>query len=125
MIILGHKDIESEKIFLVDKISDISETPANSTIFLKSFNIEILKFAKKNSVSVAIEIQNISEAILSENLDVKYIISEIKLASQIQKIADNYMYDSKILTWIEKDGELEKVAELQIDGVIFREWIET
>ena len=125
MIILGHKDIESEKIFLVDKISDISETPANSTIFFKSFDIEILKFAKKNSVSVAIEIQNIYEAILSENLDVKYIISEIKLASQIQKIADNYMYDSKILTWIEKDGELEKVAELQIDGVIFREWIET
>jgi len=119
MLIIGHKDIESERLYLVSSISDIEKTPSNSTIFIEYYNLDILKFAKENGLSVAIEVQTIQEAILSENFDVKYIISEIDLASKIQKIADNYLYDSKIVTWIKDESELEKVAEYQIDGAIF------
>ena len=120
MLIFGHKDIESKKLYSIFSISDIETTPPNSIILIDSLDIDILKFSMKNSVSVAIEVKTVREAILAENFDVKYIISDIELASKIQKIADNYLYDSKILAWIENDSELEKIAEFQIDGAIFR-----
>jgi len=117
MLIFGHKDIESETFYPISTIQDISQTPSNSTI-LCNFNIEILKFAKNNSVSVAVEVETIQEAILSEQFGVKYIISNLTTSSEMQKIADNYLYDSKILVWIQNISELEKIAKLQIDGVI-------
>ena len=119
MLIFGHKDIENEKFYSISNIAEISSTPPNSTIFCK-FNIEILKFAKLNSISMAVEINTIQEAIFSEQFGVKYIISDLRTSSEIQKIADNYLYDSKILAWIEDISEIEKVAKLQIDGVILK-----
>jgi len=120
MLIFGHKDIESETFYPISAIQDISRTPSNSTVLCK-FDIEILKFTKKNSVSVAVEVETIQEAVLSEQFGVKYIISNVTTSSEMQKIADNYLYDSKILVWIHNISELEKIAKLQIDGVIFNE----
>ena len=54
------------------------------------------------------------------NLNVKYIISEKELSIELQKVADNYMYDSKILAVIDSNEELEQVAKLEIDGIIYR-----
>ena len=48
---------------------------------------------------------------------------EKELAKQIQKIADNYMYDSKILAIIKSNDELENIAKNEIDGVIYKNLI--
>jgi hypothetical protein len=118
MIIVGHHEIESEKLYRISSFDEISKTPPNSTI-LTNFNIQILKFAKKNSVEVAVVVKNLESAILSEQFDVKYIISDLQTSSEIQKIADNYLYNSKILAEIELSSDLVEVAKNEIDGAIF------
>ena len=122
MIILGDKNLPYENIFFVSSIEEIVNTKANSTL-LFFYNLELLKYSYENELSSAVIVTSIKDAIYSNNLNAKYIISESDLATQIQKIADNYMYDSKNLVIINSNEEFEQTAIAQIDGVIYRELI--
>ncbi len=74
---------------------------------------------EKNNLSNAVVVSSIKEAIYCNALNSKYIICDKKLAKAIQKIADNYMFDSKVLAIIEDSEEIEKIALNEIDGVIY------
>lgn len=119
MILIGDKLVPFEDIFLIKNIKDIENTKANSTV-LFDFDEEILTYCYKNELFCAVVVNSIKEAIYCNNLNVKYIISEKELSIELQKIADNYMYDSKILAIIDSNEELEQVAKLEIDGIIYR-----
>lgn len=119
MILIGDKLVPFEDIFLIKNIKDIENTKANSTV-LFDFDEEILTYCYKNELFCAVVVNSIKEAIYCNNLNVKYIISEKELSIELQKIADNYMYDSKILAIIDSNKELEQVAKLEIDGIIYR-----
>ena len=122
MIILGDKNLPYENILFVSSIEEIVNTKANSTL-LFFYNLELLKYSYENELSSAVIVTSIKDAIYSNNLNAKYIISESDLATQIQKIADNYMYDSKNLVIINSNEEFEQTAKAQIDGAIFKELI--
>lgn len=122
MIILGDKNLPYENISFVSSIEEIVNTKANSTL-LFFYNLELLKYSYENELSSAVIVTSIKDAIYSNNLNAKYIISESDLATQIQKIADNYMYDSKNLVIINSNEEFEQTAKAQIDGAIFKELI--
>ena len=119
MILIGDKLVPFEDIFLIKNIKDIENTKANSTV-LFDFDEEILTYCYKNELFCAVVVNSIKEAIYCNNLNVKYIISEKELSIELQKIADNYMYDSKILAIIDSNQELEQVSKLEIDGIIYR-----
>ena len=119
MILIGDKLVPFEDIFLIKNIKDIENTKANSTV-LFDFEEEILTYCYKNELFCAVVVNSIKEPIYCNNLNVKYIISEKELSIELQKIADNYMYDSKILAIIDSNEELEQVAKLEIDGIIYR-----
>ena len=119
MILIGDKLVPFEDVFLIKNIKDIENTKANSTV-LFDFNEEILTYCYKNELFCAVVVNSIKEAIYCNNLNVKYIISEKELSIELQKIADNYMYDSKILAIIDSNEELEQVAKLEIDGIIYK-----
>ena len=52
-------------------------------------------------------------------INARYIVcKDMNLAKDMQKIADNYMFDSKILLLIKNRDMLEEVALNEIDGVI-------
>ena len=122
MIIIGDKLIPFEELFKIDSIDDIKNTKANSTV-LFTYCDEIAKFCFENEISFAIAVNSIKEAVYSSNLNAKYIITNKELSKELQKIADNYMYDAKILAIIESSDEFEEIAKAQIDGVIFRNLI--
>ena len=119
MILIGDKLVPFEDVFLIKNIKDIENTKANSTV-LFDFDEEILTYCYKNELFCSVVVNSIKEAIYCNNLNVKYIISEKELSIELQKIADNYMYDSKILAIIDSNEELEQVAKLEIDGIIYR-----
>lgn len=119
MILIGDKLVPFEDVFLIKNIKDIENTKANSTV-LFDFEEEILTYCYKNELFCAVVVNSIKEAIYCNNLNVKYIISEKELSIELQKIADNYMYDSKILAIIDSNEELVQVAKLEIDGIIYR-----
>lgn len=120
MILIGDKLVPYEDFSFITSSSKIEDTKSNSTV-LFNYNEEILKYCYKNNISNAIIVNSIKEAIYANALESKYIIASIVLAKEIQKIADNYMFDSKILAIIETNDELEQIASFEIDGVIYQD----
>ena len=119
MIIIGHKLLAYEDLFVISNIEDIKKTKANSTIIF-TYNEDLLKYASKNSLLFAVRVNNIKEALICNSLEAKYIICEENIVKSIQDIAENYMFDSKILRIINDESEIEKIAILGIDGVIYK-----
>ena len=122
MIIIGDKLVPFEEVIYIKNIENIKYTKANSTIIF-DYDEKTLEYSYKNNLSSAVIVSSIKEAIYCNSLNVKYIISEKNLACEIQKIADNYMYDSKNLVIIDSNEEFEQTTIAQIDGVIYRELI--
>lgn len=122
MILIGDNLVPYEKISFISNIEEIKITESNSTI-LFIYDEKVLKYAYENELSSAVMVKSIKDAIYCNNLNVKYIISEKALAMQIQKIADNYMFDSKNLAIIDSNDEFEDIANAEIDGIIFRNLI--
>ena len=122
MIIIGDKLVPFEEVIYIKNIENIKYTKANSTIIF-DYDEKTLEYSYKNNLSSAVVVSSIKEAIYCNSLNIKYIISEKNLACEIQKIADNYMYDSKNLVIIDSNEEFEQTTIAQIDGVIYRELI--
>lgn len=122
MIIIGDKLVPFEDIQYIQNVENIKDTKANSTIIF-NYDELVLKYCYENEISLAVVVTSIKEAIYCNSLNIKYIISEKELAKEIQKIADDYMYDSKNLAIIDSNEEFEEVAKNEIDGVIYRDLI--
>ena len=122
MILIGDKLVPFENISFIFNIEEIKNTKANSTI-LFYYDDEIILYCYENELPYAVIVTSIKEAIYSNNLNAKYIISQKELSIELQKIADNYIYDSKILAIIDTNEEFEKIAKCEIDGVIYRDLI--
>ncbi len=120
MILIGDPNIEYENIEKIASIEDIKQSTPNGTV-LFDFDFEILKYTKLNDINSAVTVHSIKEAIYASKLSAKYIIPRINILVQVQKIADNYMFDSKILAVIENSDEIEKIAFDEIDGAIYKE----
>jgi hypothetical protein len=119
MILIGDKIVPYEDISNILSIEDIKNTKANSCISF-AYNEKILSYAYKNNLSSAVIITSIKEAIYANSLNTKYIICEKQLAKQLQKIAENYMFDSKVLAIISSNDEFEEIALAEIDGIIYK-----
>ena len=118
MILIGDDNISYENIERIDSIKDISSTKPQSTA-LFNFDLEILKHTQVNDINSAVIVNNIREVIYASSLNARYIIVENNLSKIAQKIADNYMFDSKILVIIKDENEIEQSAIDEIDGIIY------
>lgn len=119
MIILGDDLVPFEKISFIKELENIKNTKANSTI-LFDFNENFLKYSYENNLFVGVIVHTLKEALYANALHAKYIICDKPLDKTIQDVAENYMFDSKILTIIEASDELEIVAIDKIDGAIYK-----
>lgn len=119
MILIGDKLVPFENISKIEDIKDIKETKANSTV-LFNYDDDILKYCFENEISNCIVVSNIKQAIYANSLNAKYIVCNTDLAIKVQKIADNYMFDSRILAIIESSNEIEAIALNEIDGAIYK-----
>ncbi len=122
MIIIGDKLIPYEEIFFIKDIKEIENTKANSIIGFV-YNENLLEYCFKNELSFVVIVNSIKEAIYSNSLKAKYIIAQKDLSKELQKIAENYMYDSKILAIIDSNNEFEEIAKNEIDGIIYKNLI--
>jgi hypothetical protein len=105
-----------------DAIEQIESTPANSVVILP-FNNKDLPIYEKNNQHLAIKVTSILEFILVAKCNVKYAISEYSLAVKLQKITENYFYDTKVLGTIIDESEIEKAALDELDGVYYSKYI--
>lgn len=122
MKIIGDKIVPFKEFFKVLNIEEIKNTKPNSLLFFE-FNEELLKYCFEQNLNFFVEIFSIKEGLYANNLNAKYIVCKKSLAKKMQKIADNYMFDSKILAVIKSSEELEEIALNEIDGAIYKELI--
>jgi len=122
MLIFGHKFIESKEFIKIDSIDDIKLTSSNSIVLLKGlkepFNMAI--YCHKNGLEYGVEVSSLKEAIFANSLGASYAICEFSLAKELQKLADNYLWDMKILAIVDSDKEIDGIAKVFIDGIVYR-----
>lgn len=120
MLFFGHRFIESEKFYHVFDIDAILTTPPASTLYVEfsESNLDIIDYMQQNQLRFALKVSNIIQIVYAAALNAAYIVVESDLAKSAQSIAENYLFDAKILAHIEKEEEIEELALLGIDGVI-------
>ena len=125
MLFFGHKFIESEKFYHVFDIDAIIQTPPSSVMYLEfsEKNLDIINYMNKNKIEFALKVENVTALVYASALGASYIVLNQELAKTAQKIAENYLFDAKILVHIESEEDIEEIALLGIDGVIFTEAI--
>jgi len=125
MLIFGHPHIDAEKLYHVNSIEAIAHTPSNSVV-LFDFNeevYELINHAKENALEFALNISSLKDALFAENLDAKYLLCSYENALVVQKAADTYLFDAKVLIHVIDESKMEDLAQHGIDGIIFAEAI--
>lgn len=121
MLLIGHRFIPSSKFYHIANIEQIEHTPPSSIIYLHfaTENLDIIEYLQKNSINFALDITNITELIYANALGAKFVTCNTKIAKTAQKIAEQYLFDTKVLAHISDEEEIEELALLGIDGAIF------
>jgi len=121
MMIFGHRFIPSDSFYHILNIDSILRTPPSSTIYLEfdEKNLDIIEHAKLNTISMALKISTLNELLFASALGASYIIVPKELSKKFQNIAENYLFDAKILVNIEDDSEITELALQGIDGVLY------
>lgn len=126
MILFGHPYVPSEQFYHIESIEAIRRTPANSliTLFFASENLDIIEHLRRNAIRFALHVDTPSDAVISENLGAAYlIVNPAKNGAAIQKIAEYYLFNAKVLGYVDTPDHLEQLIELRLDGAVFPEAI--
>ncbi|QFR49922.1 hypothetical protein FJR48_09355 [Sulfurimonas lithotrophica] len=130
MIIIGHRFIpsflqEHGSFYHIPNIEAIKNTPPNSYIFLEysEENLDIIEHMRNNSISFCLKVEDITQIIYATNLGASFILVDRDLAKTAQDLANNYLFDAKILVNIDKDEDIEEFALLGIDGILYTDAI--
>lgn len=123
MIILN-EPFSYEKFVNAKTLEDIKNSPSNSTLIFDycESSLSIYEFCKNNNIPYGVIINNIKELIFVSNLKAKYIFTDnLENAKIFQKIANEYLLDTKIILYIDSFKEIERLAVFGIDGVKLKE----
>lgn len=125
MIIFGHEYFKKPPFYDVKSIDAILNTPSNSTLYIefKPALLDVIEHCQLNKLSFALKVDNLKDAVFAHNFDASYLITNHIMAPTLQKAADTYLFDAKILCMIQHDEEIQELATLGIDGVIFSQGI--
>ncbi len=115
MIILNHPLIPSPKFIEAHTTQEISQVLAKDVPLLP-FDLKLLRYCYDNQVAYAVNITSSSEAVYANALHAHYLFCDLQTAKEVQKIADHYLFDSKVIARID-ERLLERAIEAGIDGV--------
>ncbi|MCH9814235.1 MAG: hypothetical protein K0U47_09890 [Epsilonproteobacteria bacterium] len=126
MIILGHNYIKSEPFYFIKKIEDIDNTPSNSLVLFEFVeeNLTLCTHCKENGIAFALIADSVKASLFANALEADYLLCDKALAPKVQKLADEYMFDAKVLLYSGEEADLEWASELGIDGIIFEKGID-
>ena len=121
MLLFGHSYVASHPFYHIDSIEALRHTPANSVValYFTPENLDIIEYLRNNSIPFALHVETSTDAVIGENLGATYLIVLPKYAEEIQKVAEHYLFDAKILGYIDSEKSLNDLIEMRIDGAIF------
>ena len=125
MIIIGHPWIKSSRFCKVFSIEDMKNSGADEIVLLEPL-VDSHKYAahcQYNNIAFAVVVNTLDDALFANALGAKFIICEEDDALMIQPIAQEYLFDARLLVLIHTEKEIPKIARGGVDGVIFAEAI--
>ena len=114
------KPFNNEEFIEVKTLEDIKKSPNNATLIFKYCNssLELYNFCKINNIPYGVIVSDIKELIFCTNLGAKYIFCDtIKNAIIFQKIADEYLLDSKIVLFVDNFEQINEIVHYGIDAI--------
>jgi len=125
MIIIGHPWIESSRFCKVFSEEDIEKSEVGDIVLLEPLvdAIGLAKYCQSNDIPYAVTVNTLNEAIFVNALGANFMICEEDEACVIQPIAQEYLFDTKILVLVYDEKDISKIARSGIDGIIFAEAI--
>ncbi len=125
MIIIGHPWIKSNRFFKVFSIKGIQKSQTDDIILLEPLvdSHTYAQHCQSNNIPFAVVVNTLDDALFANALGAKYIICEEDDALMIQPIAQEYLFDTRILVLIHSEKEISKIARGGVDGVIFADAI--
>jgi len=120
VIILNDERFSDERFYKVTS-KDISSSLNNSTLIFEynEKDIALYKYCYKNSIPYGVIINSIKEFIFILNTNAKYAFCKnLELAKNLQKIADNYLTETKIILITKNYDTIEEIVLNEIDGII-------
>lgn len=121
MFIFGHPWIDSPRFVKVFSVEQIEKSSPEEILLLEPLNvsIELAKHCQRNGLRYAVTLNDIRDGIFANALGASFVVTEHELAITLQKIAEDYLFDTKILVLIEDERRIETMVRFGIDGVIF------
>ena len=125
MLIIGHPWIKGNRFHKVFSIEDIKKSNSDDIILLEPLvdSHTYAQYCQINNIPFAVVTNTLDDALFANALSAKYIICEEDDALMIQPIAQEYLFDARILVLIHSEKEISKIARGGIDGVILPEAI--
>ena len=125
MIVIGHPWIKSQHFVKVFSAEDIKNTQTNDIVLLEPLvnSYSYAQYCQNNSIAYAVAVKTLDDAVFANALGAAYMICEEAAALMIQPIAQEYLFDTRILVLIDNEKDISKIAKGGIDGVIFAEAI--
>jgi len=119
MITLGYfESIDNHpKVLFKPNLSALDTTPAGS-IVLTTYNEADITAYEAYAPVLGIIVYSMKEFVVVAKCGVKYAVAGYGLAKRLQKAADSYLYDTKVLAMIDNEEEIEQAADDELDGVI-------
>jgi len=119
MITLGFfESIDNHpKVVFKPNLRSLDTTPSGSIVLTTFNSADIMTYEAYGAV-LGIMVYSLKEFIIAAKCRVKYAICAYELAPMLQKAADNYLYDTRVLALIDDEEAIEKAARDEIDGVI-------
>jgi hypothetical protein len=110
----------NEEFTYVKTLEDIKNSPSNNTLIFEycDSSIELYNFCKINNIPFGVIVSDIKELIFCLNLNAKYVFCDtIKNAKKFQKIVEDYLYDTKIVLFVDDFNNMEEIVSYQIDAI--------
>lgn len=121
MLIFGYKLIKTPKFHLINNESASFKEGINCF----EYDEILIEKALKECVKFAILAKNEDEILFANALKAEFILLENEnLAKKASKMAEFYLFDSKILLITNSLEKLEKAYKMGVDGVILKELLQ-
>ncbi|WP_456457833.1 hypothetical protein [Nitratifractor sp.] len=121
MLIFGHPWVEGPRFVKIFTVEEIDGSKAREILLLEPLNvsIDLVRHCRRNGLAFALTISTLKEALLANALGAAYVLCQHEIGIEIQKVAEEYLFDTKVLVLVEEEREIETMARFGIDGVVF------
>ncbi|EAB5244215.1 hypothetical protein PXI10_05785 [Campylobacter jejuni] len=121
MLIIGHKLLKNLDFSFIESVEEVKD----NKVYCIVYDEKLISYLSQNDFEFAILVQNKDEIFLANALGAKFLLcNDKKLAKFASKVAEFYVFDSRVLIIVDKLENFKKFYKLKIDGIILKDNID-